>query len=372
MSGDGSGMYESEAAARRRYGLRGADAFALSDGELDALGRAFEVGEWRSWRRTPQGTANESFFVEAAAGSYVVRRSNPRKTVAGLRFEVRLLDHLVAAGYPAPRVVRAAGGEVYAVHDGTLYFMTALLPGTAYDPGNAAHLRAAGAGLARYHNLVEAFPGPLSVPTSVLAGLGERGAVTLATVLQLSSALLPDGESAELEDLAGTLLDELGRLSAEMEGVFALAPKLLIHGSYGRSALLFDGDVLSGVVDYDRVRLDAVGMDFAYALKAFSRVLDPGSPGHRVAIDPSPAAAFVAAYRTVRPLPADEMEALPLFFRAQRLAKVVGKCQNLLTKHALVPQTQKDLQKISLMARREVVRLRWLAAHTPLLAQACR
>ena len=46
---------------------------------------------------------------------------------------------------------------------------------------------------------------------------------------------------------------------------------LVIHASYGRSALLFLGDNLGGVLDLDRSAHDLLGFDLAYALKAFCR-----------------------------------------------------------------------------------------------------
>ncbi|MGH2688268.1 MAG: hypothetical protein ACRDKW_05615 [Actinomycetota bacterium] len=87
-------------------------------------------------------------------------------------------------------------------------------------------------------------------------------------------------------------------------------------------------------------------------------------------MDPGPTRVFLDAYRAEHPLPSEEIAMLPLFFRTQRLVKVVGKCSNVVARHAAEAQTAKDVGKVALMARREVVRLRWLLDHAPAFAAA--
>ena len=341
----------------------------LNAEEQAALAEAYDVGEWTSWRRTPKGTANVTFFIETTTGRYVVRRSNPRKTVAGIRFEVRLLAYLAGHGYPAPRVVATRDGEPFLSHDGALYLMTELIRGGEYDPDNVEHLRHAATAFARYHRLIAHFPGPYPVAPSPLEGLLDRGLGSFGEVLTLTRQLLgPEAHEILAQDFSW-LSDELRRTDAELAERYPDARKLLIQASFGRSALIFAGDRLTGVVDYDRVRYDAVGLDVAYTLKAFCRVLNPGSADDRVALDPDRTNIFLDAYRAEHSL-SEEIAMLPLFFRAQRLVKVVGKCSNVLARHAVEAQAAKDVAKVALMARREVVRLRWLLDHAPAFAAA--
>jgi hypothetical protein len=49
--------------------------------------------------------------------------------------------------------------------------------------------------------------------------------------------------------------------------------------------------------------------------------------------------------------------------RAQRLLKVAGKATNLLGKHVVVPQQEKDALKLIEILELELPRLRWLKEH---------
>jgi len=51
---------------------------------------------------------------------------------------------------------------------------------------------------------------------------------------------------------------------------------------------------------------------------------------------------------------------LPEVFPAQRLIVVARKCQNLLTKQAIVPRQSKDAFSFALLLKRECARVRWL------------
>ena len=116
-------------------------------------------------------------------------------------------------------------------------------------------------------------------------------------------------------------------------------------------------------MDYDRATHGLCGMDLAYTVKAFCRIHDQHREEYRVGFDYSRYRALILAYREVEPLAREEIQALPMIFREQRLVKVLNKCNNLLTKDAIVPQEAKDVRKLATMAAREAIRLRWLEAH---------
>ena len=104
-------------------------------------------------------------------------------------------------------------------------------------------------------------------------------------------------------------------------------------------------------------------MDLAYTIKAFCRIHDQHSEDYRVGLDYKRCRDLVLAYQEVEPLAREEIRALPLIFREQRLVKVLNKCNNFLMKDAIVPQQAKDMRKLATMAEREAIRLRWLEAH---------
>src|SRR5439155_595005 len=93
-------------------------------------------------------------------GRFVLRRSNDRKDIAGLLFELRLIEHLRAKGYPAPALVATRAGQKFHQHEKIFYILTRFIPGIGYDSQNPRHLQEAGRGLALYHRVIQGFPGP--------------------------------------------------------------------------------------------------------------------------------------------------------------------------------------------------------------------
>lgn len=127
---------------------------------------------------------------------------------------------------------------------------------------------------------------------------------------------------------------------------------LVIHGSYGQSAVLVDGGRLTAVLDFDRSAQDLLGLDVAYAVRSFGR--------SGVGIDRDRCRAFLHYYRSQAPLAEADLAAMPELFQAHRLIVIAKKCGNLLTKQAIVPRQPKDAAKFALLLERECARVRWL------------
>lgn len=136
----------------------------------------------------------------------------------------------------------------------------------------------------------------------------------------------------------------------------------MIHGSYGQSAVLVDGNKLTGVLDFDRSAHDLLALDLAYALRSFCREIPIRPSGPSVNVDLG--RAFLHHYRSQAPLPDADLAALPEVFQAQRLIVVAKKCQNLLTKQAIVPRQSREALGFALLLQRECARLRWIT-HNP-------
>jgi Ser/Thr protein kinase RdoA (MazF antagonist) len=328
---------------------------------FDTLRQAYDLGEWVDWRRAESGSSD--IFVTTTRGRYVVRESHDGKTEAGMRFEVRLLDFLQASGYPAPPVVATRKGEPYHV-DGAFYLVTEVIPGTPYDPDNPAHLRAAGWALARYHLTVRAFSERFRTqPRPLLVTLEHLGPATLAEFGEVAAAFLSPEESKRLSRALSRLWIQYVRVPEALAGVVPNLPQMVIQGSFGRSALVYDNDRVAGVVDYHRASYELRALDLAYTVKAFARVEDPASPHFRVGLDFARCALFTTAYAEVEDLPPDEVAALPLVFRSQRLVKVLSKTRNFLSEHERQPQVEKDVLEVVAIIECEADRLRWLEEH---------
>jgi Ser/Thr protein kinase RdoA (MazF antagonist) len=325
---------------------------------IAAVEDAYALGRWRSWHRTDVGASNTSWFVETDAGSFVLRRSHPLKTMAGGQFEAALIEALRGHGYPAPAVQRTRSGGVMVVVDGVIHMVMSRLPGTGFDHGSPAHLAAAARGLARYHAIVLELTVPTAQPGSfVLARLGPAGQAVLAAAVEaVAPRLEPDGQAA-LRDRARYLAGHMEHLHSGLGHRQDELTTLVVHGSYAPSALLFDEDRLSGVLDFDRAAHDLLGLDLAYALDAFCR---PG-PVRRAGfgLDLDLARAFLGHYRTWAPVADADLRSLPELFRAQRLSKVLKKCDNVLAMRAIPQRKPNEVPRFARVLEDECTRVRW-------------
>ncbi|MGH9001278.1 MAG: phosphotransferase [Acidimicrobiia bacterium] len=331
---------------------------------VEALSVEWGLGPWRSVSRVAKGRTNLTLAVDTDRGRFALRVSHRRKTRAGLDFEVALLEHLRGAGYPAPRVVPTAAGDPYsdAGPEGLFCLVTGWIPGVAYDPRDPSHLAEAGLGLGRYHRAVAGFTARFASEAKArLADAVRTGPADMAAVVALSAGL---GDR-----------DGHYRLAAAVEAIlpsFAAVPALLpaagltevaIHGSYGRSALLFDGPRLAAALDYDRASWEWRALDIVYALKGFASDPDLAPGSADVRISPERARAFLSAYLGAQPLAADELSAIPAVLRAQRLIRVAGKAAGLLRRHAHtgVPERTGAVAKLAENVEADVRLMEWVA-----------
>ncbi|MET1064222.1 MAG: phosphotransferase, partial [Arthrobacter sp.] len=133
---------------------------------------------------------------------------------------------------------------------------------------------------------------------------------------------------------------------------------LVIHGSYGQSAILLEEGMLTGVLDFDRAAHDLLCLDLAYALRSFCREGAARRLGLR--IHPDRCRTFLHHYRSRAPLADADLAAMPEIFQAERLIMIAKKSENLLTKQAIIPRQPSDVVRFAHVLERESNRVRWL------------
>jgi Ser/Thr protein kinase RdoA (MazF antagonist) len=332
---------------------------------VEALSDEWDLGEWRSWSRALKGKANITLVVETSRGRFALRCSNFRKTQASLDFELALLEHLRSTGYPAPRVVPTRKGEPYTIGaDGSYCLVTEWITGAHFDADNPAHLAEAGGALGRFHRTVTGFVAEVAPePKMDLAQATVQGPLAFDAVRRMAAEIAGPETVAALAPACETLTAAYAEWSARVPPDLA---RTVIHGSYGGSALLYDGDRLAAVLDFDRVAWNWRTLDLAYSAKSFAREAGsdlPAPTGHRsggAMLDPSRCRTYVGAYLAEQPLPAAELEALPAVMAAQRLIKVASKAANLVRKHERFGQEGRDVDKLCGVMVKELRFLDWL------------
>jgi homoserine kinase type II len=310
---------------------------------LPELADLWPLGGWQTVEPIPVGK-NEHLRLVAGDGVHYLRRSHRAKPRDELVAQLALMRELRARGLPAPEVVPTRAGADHAEVDGRWWVVTRGIAGAPFDDGSRAHLRALGQVLGRYHRLVADLPAVVAEPPAL-------------TEVRLR-ATRPDVDPA-LQARAVAVVDRLTALLPEL-------PRVVVHGGARRGSLLFDGDRVVGVLDFDSAHADVRVLDLAVAVhdvgKVYTRL---GDEDHKVALDLDRVTAVLAAYRAeVRTLPA-EAEALPLLLEVKRLKRAFGRINRARAGERL---SDNDHAKIRL----EDNRLLWLDGHREDLADICR
>jgi Ser/Thr protein kinase RdoA (MazF antagonist) len=350
--------------------MRAKQQVVLTGTDVDLLRRVYDIGEWVTWDRTPTGYTNHSFFIATSTGRYVLRRSNMhwkiRKGAEAMRFEARLIDHLRKRGYPAPRIVPTREGERHFTHQGAFYLMTASIAGGPYEEGNTAHLLAAGEALGRYHRLARTLSGPsyASAPT-----LDPRAISALDKAEHLVAPFLSAAERGDLRNQTSYLRGQFASIPRTLAEGYPESNKQVIHGSFSESCLIFVGDALAGVLDYDRARYEAVATDLAIAIRSFCH--HKGRDGrYWIDLDYTRCRDLLAAYQEVNPLPEEELRALPLGLRQHSAIQVLKRCDNFIWRNSVAPQEEARARKLAKRLGAGAARLRWLEEHSRELVAA--
>jgi homoserine kinase type II len=276
--------------------------------DIERLLRNYDLGALCSMRPASHGLVNETIFVETSRGRYVVRRNQHKIGRASILLRHRLLIWLRARGFPAPRLIATRLGETAIELDGRIFELCTFIDGDEFNPDRPAHLVGVGALLARYHDAVVGFPSPS--PSQ-----GPR-----YTTLSLHGLI----ERVMQRDVMGDLIEVLNwydRRAADLqrllpEHAYAALPSLLIHGDMHRDNLIFRGDAVAALIDFDQVTMDARLVDLADALVDFA----VGSPPadwypwgvYAGPLDATRACALLDGYTQVIPLSSAEHEALPV------------------------------------------------------------
>jgi homoserine kinase type II len=280
--------------------------------ELARVLSHYALGELRAAQRVERGFINEKWMVETTCGRCFLKRRHPDlRRPDFIRAQHDLIKWLRQADFPAAVILPTLSGETFLVLGGEFYEIYDYIEGKPYDHDRPEHLEEAARTLGRYHASVKGFA------SQVLRDLGAvYSPVTLnATLARLRASWQLDQDS-DLVQMVRELEAQAADLAAHLAGHGAL-PHLVIHGDYYAGNLLFDGDCIVGVVDYDKARWQPRVLEVAEALIYFARERSEHFK-HIVysgVLDLGVVHQFLAAYVGMVSLSESEMRALPHWMR---------------------------------------------------------
>jgi homoserine kinase type II len=254
----------------------------VSADELKSWLQAYPLGDLLELEGIASGISNTNYFVTTTTGKYVLtlfEEHNPEE----LPYFLDLMTHLAAQGIPCPNPVKRVDGKQLDMLNGKPAALVSCLKGRDVGKPTSIHCAQVGQLLARMH----------------LAGLNFKGenrdsrdAVwRLAAMKKIHSYL-----NVEQQNMMAQIM--LKQSELKMDDL----PQGVIHADLFRDNVLFDGEVVGGVIDFYYACRGMFLYDLAIAINDWC-VDESG------ALDSGLVRAMLKAYQQFRPLTYAESKA---------------------------------------------------------------
>jgi homoserine kinase type II len=267
----------------------------VSESQLADWLKTYSVGALLALEPVAAGIENTNYFVTTSQGRYVLTLFE-RLPAAELPFYLELMAHLARHGIPCPAPIADLADRYLSELNGKPAALVTRLAGQSIEHPGLAHCAALGALLARMHLAGRSFAGYLENP---------RGPKWWRLAAREVRPLL-DAERQRL-------LDEELRFQSLYR--FPDLPRGPVHADLFRDNALFEGDRISGVIDFYFAGVDCLLYDVAVCANDWC-VVDPASEPR---LDAGKTVALLEAYHALRPLTALERGAWPVLLRAAAL-----------------------------------------------------
>ena len=255
----------------------------ISSGDVQEILRGFALAGYRAHEPIAVGTVNTNVRVELDTGA-IFLRINEGKSEDDVRREAAIVAHAAAHGVLTPAPLRTPAGDPFTVWRNQLVSLFPWVAGRTLARAELtpAHAATVGEALAKLHLAGRDFPDRRP---------GRYEPPEIAARLARIAALA----RPELADAVATLTPELAQLPQER------APNLptgVIHGDLFVDNVLYDGDRLVALIDFEQASWGCLAYDLAVTALAFGF----GRDDFKSEI----VRALLDAYRAVRrPIPAE-------------------------------------------------------------------
>jgi homoserine kinase type II len=269
---------------------------AIDDAALSGFLAAYDIGPALSLQGITEGVENSNFLLLTERGRFILTLYERRVDPGDLPFFLGLMDHLAAKGVPCPTPVHGRDGAALRSLCGRPAAVVSFLDGVSPRRVQARHCAALGKALAQLHLAGAGFP------------MGRANTLSV----QGWRALFEGCRTGADEVLSG-LEEEIDRELAALERAWPDdLPRGVIHADLFPDNVFFQGDRLSGIIDFYFACTDIIAYDLAICLNAWC--FEPDG-----AFNITKARQMLAAYRAERAFTPRELAALPLLARGAAL-----------------------------------------------------
>jgi len=253
---------------------------------------------------------NDNFVIEDVSGHrYVLRRYRRNNHEARVRFQLNFQQHLESSGFPTAEIIKTISEDVLVVKEGAPWALFAFIEGAEYDFSRVGQVVEAARRLAQFHTVTGSFQHPEVVIT--YSQMPDRWTDTEKELHKLDeffAGMAVDSELACVREFVAELLYEWPQ-----ERNTAL-PLAWVHGDYHGRNMVFVGDEMRGLFDFDVVHRGFRVEDIYLPIYMFGRQYR----GSHI-IRPDVAKAFLKEYTRNKELRPEELEALPVFAGLERV-----------------------------------------------------
>lgn len=261
---------------------------------LDAFLANFELGASLSFHGITEGVENSNYWFETAQGKYILTIFEKRVNAEELPFYIGFMEHLQKNAIPCPAIIRDKSGKFSGLIQGKNAIITSFLLGSwPKKEITVQHCTETGVILAGMHKASSGFT------------MKRHNSLGLPAWRSLIHACRDQADTVEpgLFDFLDKELDYLESHAPKN------MPKGAVHADLFPDNVFFEGEHLSGVIDF----YFSCTESFAYDLMLTFNPWCFDKKGH---LGRDKAAAFLKAYNQGRSLSKKEISTLPYFGRA--------------------------------------------------------
>ncbi len=264
----------------------------VSDEELEAFVAGYDIGEVLSFKGIAEGVENSNYLLQTDRGQFILTLYEKRTKPEDLPFFLGLMEHLAARGLACPTPLHGRDGAALRTLCGRPAAVVSFLTGMSARRLTLEHCAALGPAMAAMHLAGADFAQSRGNDLSVA---GWRP--------------LFEAEKHRADEVKPGLAAFIEAELAVLESLWPRAlPVGLIHADLFPDNVFFHADKVSGIIDFYFACTDSLAYDIAICLNAWCFEPD-GS------FNATKARLMLNGYRKVRPLTAEELQALPLLAR---------------------------------------------------------
>jgi Ser/Thr protein kinase RdoA (MazF antagonist) len=293
---------------------------SISDNELIVKVLDFypSIGKLQTVERGG-GTAGRNLIFTADNKKYFLRGRNPNySTEQETIYDHSLMKYLAEKGFPVPKPILSSENKTWVKLNGRIYELYEYIPGRRFNPQSLLDLQSLGIALARYHEAVNGFK-PQGLKPRV-----EKREDHPELIKPILEDMLKDAKSSVLKTIK-YLLDQLLLIQENMSDErYLQLPQLIIHGDFHPANIIFGYDNKIYFTDFDWAGMQAKARDIVDGIMFFAakrekpiHINDIVSLTQPFEIDFQRSKIFLNAYREIKKVYKEEIEALPWLIRSR-------------------------------------------------------